>query len=137
MTMRVEVRRPATLCAIALALLGPSASQAFPSLCGLTYPQDFPCLPDGVSAAGPDVKLPGVKAMSLVTYPGTAEELTTKLTEAAKAAGWQVDARTGDEPEGKRYRMQFKRAGRTIAASIYGNPGQVLLQITEFAPHAQ
>ncbi|HEV8330980.1 MAG TPA: hypothetical protein VGQ22_06150 [Steroidobacteraceae bacterium] len=39
--------------------------------------------------------------------------------------------------DGKRYRMKFTRADRSLGASIYGNPGQVLLQITEFAADAR
>jgi hypothetical protein len=135
--MKLEARPQVTLFAIALALLGSSSGEAFPSLCGFSYPQDFPCLPDGIPTDGPDMRIPGVKGMSLVTYSGTAEELTARLTEAAKAAGWRVDLHTADEPDGKRYRLKFTRAGRSLGASIYGSPGQVLLQITEFAPDAR
>jgi hypothetical protein len=106
------------------------------SACGEQYPPDFPCLGGGVVAQAPAIPLPQLKRFSLVSYPGTADDLYAKLAEALKAAGWQVDMHMGEEPDGKRYRLRMSRDGRTVSASIFNDGGRALLQVMEFEPRA-
>jgi ankyrin repeat protein len=94
------------------------------------YPADFPFIPGGTLFYIPDQLKDGVmKNISIVlNYKEPAQELFEKLSAAAKAAGWTVDAHTGEEPDFKggtdtRYRFDMKLGDRSIGGSIFREPG--------------
>jgi hypothetical protein len=114
---------------------GTECSEALPDTsCGPGYPSHFPCLAGGQLLAAPTGELlPGVYLAAMLGYPESAESLSRRFTEVAVDSGWtHVGTWEGDEPEGKRYRSQFKRSGEMVSISVYPDPKGAVMQVMTF-----
>jgi hypothetical protein len=105
------------------------------SRCNVGYPEDFPCL-EGSQLYTADIIVPvtpGARLASALIYPLSADTLSTRLNEAATAAGWRIDS-TASAIEGgdPRIRTRLSRGDRRIATSIVPYEGGSLLQIVVY-----